>query len=359
MPSGEPSKYKGLGLLLFIVFLVTAGLILYGLFAVSSMPMNKIGRASALLAARSGQSIYLVKGVGILLSIPYFYAWSKLLPTATKAILGYAGPFFDPLYFFRDKWGWIIIGYLGVFYLVLAAASRDAYASKNCADTPEGLYMTDNTGSDPRYGQILKPCTLAQIEEKTHPASPKELSVAEVRQIGFFNISGYPQIWYSLDDEGTYRFFDRSGHSPQGDELSPVTRDIVASWSRDQKRLLFQRQAAERKHHMEDLEAVAEQTLAADSAQAQQHYQRGEFEQALASCKPVSAAHPADEDCRQVQHDASIKLAAQLAERAQVEVQHGELVDAERNAVRAARLDPTNQSARIVLGLAQQLRASR
>jgi hypothetical protein len=338
---------KIMGLLLLAIFLVTAGMILYGIFSAAQYPWDKIGQASAMIATRSGISIYFVKGIVILVSIYYFYAWSKLLPNTFEAVMGFSGPATDPLFLFRNKWGWIIVGYLGCFYLVLGSASRTAYAYKYCADTPGGLFMTDNTGVDPKYGMPLIKCTQEQIEEVDHPDAPRELSAAAVKQRGFFNISGYPQIWYVKDEHGAYRFFDRRGVDREGDQLSPVTRAVVADWRRQQQ------QQHEARTHAQERE-----TLVAQVARAQQQYQSGNLEDALQSCQLVLKANPADESCSQVQQDASAKLAHQLVSRAQAELQRGELVDAARDANRASKLDPKNTDAKTVQKLAEGLNPS-
>jgi hypothetical protein len=338
---------KIMGLLLLAIFLVTAGMILYGIFSGSQYPhpWDQIGTASAMIANRSGVSIYLVKGVVILASILYFVAWAKLLPNTLRAAAGLSLP--DPLLQFRSIWGVITVAYISFFWVILFFASRNAYAYKFCADTPGGLVMTDNTGVDPKYGMPLTKCTQEQIEEVDHPDAPRELSAAAVKQRGFFNISGYPQIWYVKDEHGAYRFFDRRGVDREGDQLSPVTRAVVADWRRQQQ------QQHEARTHAQERE-----TLVAQVARAQQQYQSGNLEDALQSCQLVLKANPADESCSQVQQDASAKLAHQLVSRAQAELQRGELVDAARDANRASKLDPKNTDAKTVQKLAEGLNPS-
>ena len=79
------------------------------------------------------------------------------------------------------------------------------------------------------------------------------------------------------------------------------------------------------------------------------------IEQALDSCRPVLAAHPANESCRDLEHDASAKLARQLVDKGQTELQRGQLEDAARNADRALRLDPANGQAKTLQTVAQNL----
>lgn len=353
--NGRPFFIFGIALL--VLFFVSTGLVLYGIFSAAQYPWNKIGQASAALASRSGLSIYLVKGLVIIASIPYFYAWSKLLPTSWKAIVGFSGPAIDPLFLFRDQWGWIIVCYLGLFYIAMSAASREAYFYKFCADTPDGVYMADSSGVDPQYGIPLKRCSESQIETKTHPTAPKELPVEAVKALGFFNISGHAQVWYTRDDSGGYRFFDRSGFNAEGDKLQPVTRDVAARWLREQRQLALKRESAVSLQR-EQSEQQQQQQLAADvKARAQQQLQEGAFEQAIESCKAVLKTDPADNDCQAVQHEASAKLAERLVNRAQAELQRGELIDATRDATHANKLDPSNQGARNVLTVANRLKS--
>src|SRR5437016_8985647 len=110
------------------------------------------------LASRSGLSPFLVRGIVILVTIPFFWAVGKY--THGLFWLRGVGP---SLRLYRNPYGLIIVIYAGVFFVAMYFASRGAYAYKWCADTPEGIRTFDAEGIDPIYGMLLKPCTFEQI----------------------------------------------------------------------------------------------------------------------------------------------------------------------------------------------------
>ena len=191
------------------------------------------------LAARSGLSIYLVEGIVIIATIPFFWAVAKF--THGKFLFWFHG-IKPSLELYRSPYGVLIVTYVGLFFLAMFYVSRDALAYKYCADTPEGIRTFDGPTKDPVYGIEAKPCTYAQIvnirEVKIPGIGPIRIEIANPLTYPFFDkITGDPRVWYFRFPDGTYEFFDRSGKSPgTGGTLSPITNevreDLIRQWQR-------------------------------------------------------------------------------------------------------------------------------
>jgi len=178
------------------------------------------------LASRSGLSIFLVKGLVILLTIPFFIAVAKY--TYGLFWLRGVGP---SLRLYRNPYGLIIVGYAGLFFIAMYFASREAYAYKWCAETPEGIKTFDGPGKDPVYGIEAKPCTFEQIvairEIEKGVSGPRRIQIGDVKQFSFFDpITGKPRLWYYKSSDGSYEFFDRFGKHPgTGNDLRPIDQE--------------------------------------------------------------------------------------------------------------------------------------
>jgi hypothetical protein len=178
------------------------------------------------LASRSGLSLFLVKGLVILVTIPFFWAVAKY--THGLFWLRGVGP---SLRLYRNPYGFVIVGYAGLFFIVMYFASLDAYAYKWCAETPEGIKTFDGPGKDPVYGIEAKPCAFEQIvtirETEKGISGPQRLQIGDVKQFAFFDpITGKPRVWYYKSPDGSYEFYDRVGKHPgTGNDLRPIDQD--------------------------------------------------------------------------------------------------------------------------------------
>jgi hypothetical protein len=134
---------------------------------------------------------------------------------------------------YRNPYGMIIVAYVGLFFIAMYFASRDAYAYKWCADTPEGIRTFDAAGTDPIYGIALKPCSFDQIvtirQGQKGFSGPQGLSIPNARQFAFFDpITARPRVWYYQPSDGAYVFYDRPGKYPgTGDDLLPIDRATI------------------------------------------------------------------------------------------------------------------------------------
>ncbi len=210
------------------------------------------------LASRSGLSPFLVKGLVILLTIPFFWAVGKY--THGLFWLRSVGP---SLRLYRNPYGIIIVSYAGLFFIAMYFASRDAYAYKWCADTPEGIRTFDAAGIDPIYGIPLKPCAFEQIvalrQQQKGFTGARRIQIGNPREFEFFDsITGMPRVWFYKVPDGGYEFYDRPGKHPRTDEdLRPVDRETVQELVRLQELANAQLSAKELQARHQEAEQVA------------------------------------------------------------------------------------------------------
>jgi hypothetical protein len=175
------------------------------------------------LANRSGLSVFLVRGLAIIVTIPFFWAVGKF----TYGFF-WPGALRPSLRFYRSTHGMIIVAYVGLYFVAMAYASRNAFHYKYCARTPEGIRTSDSPGVDRIYGVQFEPCTVEDIEE-IRKAQPKRLTIENPQDFAFFDsVTGEPRVWYYKWPDGTYQFFDRPGKHPgTGADLIPIDRKTV------------------------------------------------------------------------------------------------------------------------------------
>jgi hypothetical protein len=210
------------------------------------------------LASRSGLSPFLVRGLIILLTIPFFWAVGKY--THGLFWLRGVGP---SLRLYRNPYGLIIVTYAGLFFIAMYFASRNAYAYKWCADTPEGVRTFDAAGVDPIYGVPLKPCAFEQIvslrQKQKGFTGAQRIQIGNLREFEFFDsITGKPRVWFYKVPNGGYEFYDRPGKHPRtGEDLRPVDREIVQELVRLQEVANAQQSAKELQERQQEAEQAA------------------------------------------------------------------------------------------------------
>ncbi len=177
----------------------------------------------------SGWNHHLVRGVVILLTIPFFWAVAKY----TKIVIVHMR-LRPSLRLYTNPYGVVIVLYVALFFVAMYFASRDAYALKYCAETPEGIKVYSSPIKDPVYGIECKPCTFEQImllrREKGMLSSPRRIEIGDPENYEFFDaLTGKPKVWYSRLPEGNFEFYDRDGKHPRtGRDLVAVDSDVVA-----------------------------------------------------------------------------------------------------------------------------------
>jgi hypothetical protein len=161
---------------------------------------------------------------------------AALLWTTFPAVVVLAGLSFSIAK--RRRW----LGYGGLLALIVGHSLLIGAASKNFTAkgvavrcyvlTRDSVKVLNRVGVDPETGRECRPLTpvmqekIALYQEGNRPTRITTNSPA------FFSaISGEPVVWYSKDTSGAIELFDLMGYHPQtGEELKPVTRQIVAEW---------------------------------------------------------------------------------------------------------------------------------
>jgi hypothetical protein len=140
------------------------------------------------------------------------------------------------------------LGFAGLLVLVTGQAlvlfwadkpfDAKGVAQKCYVMTRDSIRYGERAGIDPNTGLECKPLTPEIAERVGRYATgdrPKRL-VASENPAFFAPGTGNPIVWYSREKDGKVEIFDLMGYHPQtGEELTPITKDIVSVWN-DQNR---------------------------------------------------------------------------------------------------------------------------
>ncbi len=315
------------------------------------------------LANRSGLSLFLVRSLVIAATIPFFYAIGQF----TRSILALLGFGWNPLGFYKNKYGAIIIAYIAIFYGAMYWASLDAYAYKYCADTPEGISLSDGPGKEKIYGTEFQPCSMAQIEVLRNGsgklAAPREIRIANAADYAWFDVAGRPRVWYAQDSDGHYRFFDHAGVNPStGHPLQPIDENAIQQAKKQQSAAAAGRRSAEARQAAAASKAQDTAAKAQDAAEAQEltkqaqaQFDAGDYKGAMDNCERVLGKAP-NSECVTLHQRAQVKLAQQLVNKGQSQLERGQLDEAVWSADEAMKLDPANRNAAKLKLLALKLK---
>ncbi|WP_407189552.1 hypothetical protein [Bradyrhizobium centrosematis] len=134
------------------------------------------------------------------------------------------------------------IGYGGLLSLIIthslllgrieANFRKNGVAQKCYVMTRTAIKTLNRVGTDPETGRECRPLTpqiVEKIEEYKRGHRPKQITSTDPT---FFDpTTGEPIVWYSRSDRGQLELFDLMGFHPQsGEELLPITRDIIETW---------------------------------------------------------------------------------------------------------------------------------
>jgi hypothetical protein len=248
-----------------IVAIVVVALVALGIHFVASVVSGgrfvtgTIDRVVNDIVRVSGLSPMLVKGVVIIVTIPFFWAVAKFTKTWWGASAVEAG-----LDLYLNKYGIIIVAYVAAFFLTMHFASRSSYydtTGKNlkwCSETPEGIRAFDVEGVDPVYGVPLKPCSAGQVralrKDQVGIQGPALLKVADPRTFEFFDgVSGRPKVWFHRNPDATYELYDKAGVHPRtGAPLTAVNAAVI------QELIQLNEQGRARAEEQRQQEAAAE-----------------------------------------------------------------------------------------------------
>ncbi len=311
------------------------------------------------LASRSGLSPFLVRGVIILVTIPFFWAVAKF----TGGVMGLLNlTWGGSLGIYDNKYGIVIVVYIAFFFGAMYWASLHAYAFKYCAETPEGTKVSDGPGKDPVYGVERTPCNFGQIEGireiEGNLRAPQEIRVANMNTFQWFDgVTGRPLVWYVMRQDGDYKFFDRSGKDPNtGQVLQPITPEIVQQIRQQQKI----KEEARKQRDADQAAKLARSKEFSDfqdlSTQAQVQFDAGDYKAAKETCDRVLIKDKGNAPCTTIRQHAYVKLAQELVKQGQSQLQRGEFNEAIWSAEKAIGMDPANTNAAKLKQLAVQLK---
>lgn len=212
------------GLTLTAVILIALALALFWMFF---MPERRfffgtLSYAAQRISGLTGLDETLVKGIVTVLTLPLF----AILGTSYWEILKKK---LNPLLLYRDWKGWVVIGYLAVFWILIGSLQQ--MAPSWCVTTPEGLKGFDTQRPDPHY-MMLPPhrCSPLEIAILRGKRKVVEVSIADPATMQFFDTSTkpvQPLIWYSIDLNGEFHLFNGPGADKTNQILQPITPKIV------------------------------------------------------------------------------------------------------------------------------------
>ena len=137
------------------------------------------------------------------------------------------------------------IGYFGILGLLIGYSLLLWYGTKGHFFDPKGnsikcyvlthageVRYGEHPGIDPTTGRPCRPVTpelIDLLEEYRKGRRPQRITSSSPT---FFDPrSSEPSVWYFTDRDGAIEIFDLMGFHPEtGEELQPVTRDIVDVW---------------------------------------------------------------------------------------------------------------------------------
>jgi TPR repeat protein len=115
--------------------------------------------------------------------------------------------------------------------------SRGGDALKCYVITKDGVRYGERTGIDPGTGRQCRPVTPEMVERlREYEKGNRPKLIADSTPTFFNQGTGEPIVWYFKSKTGEIELFDLMGFHPKsGEELVPVSRNVVDAWN-DQKR---------------------------------------------------------------------------------------------------------------------------
>lgn len=142
------------------------------------------------------------------------------------------------------------IGYAGLLALILghslllgrldANFRKNGVAEKCFVMTRTSIKTLNRVGIDADTGRECRPLTPQMVEkiaEYKRGHRPTQITSSDPP---FFDpTTGEPVVWYFKNDRGQIQLFDLMGFHPQtGDELVPVTREVVEAWKQQNAKVV-------------------------------------------------------------------------------------------------------------------------
>ena len=142
------------------------------------------------------------------------------------------------------------VGYAGIVALLIghsvllgrmdANFQKSGAAEKCYVITRTSIKLLNRVGTDPETGLECRPLTPQMAEKiKLYTDGYRAKLVTSNDPTFFDPTTGEPVVWYSKNDRGQIQLFDLMGFHPQtGEELIPVTRDVVQSWKQQSAKIV-------------------------------------------------------------------------------------------------------------------------
>jgi hypothetical protein len=131
----------------------------------------------------------------------------------------------------------LVVGQALVLYWANKPFDGNGVAQKCYVMTRDSIRYGERAGVDPNTGLECKPLTpeiAERVERYAKGERPKRL-VASENPVFFAPGTGHSIVWYAREKTGIVEIFDLMGYHPEtGEELTPISRDIVSVW-KDQK----------------------------------------------------------------------------------------------------------------------------
>ncbi len=122
--------------------------------------------------------------------------------------------------------------------LALWSASRLKIEGRCYVVTRTGITYNEHPGLDPATGRPCRPVT-NELQERlrAYETGARPTRVTDEHPTFFDPRTGEPVIWFYRDAQGTIELFDLMGFHPlTGEELTPITKEVVAQWQESQRR---------------------------------------------------------------------------------------------------------------------------
>ena len=141
------------------------------------------------------------------------------------------------------------VGYVGLLGLIVGHSVAIGLADRNFKNNGQAekcfvmarddFKILNRVGIDPETGRECRPLTpvmAEKIEEYRKGKRPTRLTAGT--PAFFSSISGEPVVWYAKTSDGGIELFDLMGYHPQtGEELTPVNREIVDLWKKQNEKV--------------------------------------------------------------------------------------------------------------------------
>ena len=100
---------------------------------------------------------------------------------------------------------------------------------------PGGVVFSDRPGTESQYGIPYRQVTTENIKWLLRIQRGRIEYVTDPGNRDWFDrVTGDPLLWYSIDGNGNFRFFDGPGHDPASrTELKPVNPSIRSEWEKN------------------------------------------------------------------------------------------------------------------------------